>query len=215
MATTGNGSGGHVRAARRLRSSTVREDGRTANDAYLCDLVRAIGEERDHQAFTELFHRLAPQVRRLLLHYGLSWPLAEELTQETMLSVWRHAATFDRRRASVVTWILTIARNKQIDHLRAAGRRQEVAWEPLEPVTSAAEPDGEQALHVKQSGALVNRAIKTLPRAQALVLRQSFGDDKSHQEIAAALGLPLGTVKSRIRLALKQLRTRLPIAELC
>jgi RNA polymerase sigma-70 factor, ECF subfamily len=127
-----------------------RGEPRTSRDVHLCDLVRVIGDDRDDPAFIELFHDLAPRVRRMLLRHGTSWALAEELTQETMLSVWRHAKTFDRRRASVATWALTIARNERIDHIRSMSRRPEAASEPLEPTAPAAEPDGEHVLHFKQ-----------------------------------------------------------------
>ena len=92
-----------------------------------------VGEARDHAAFAELFQHLAPRVNRLLLHRGMNWALAEELTQETMLSVWRHAAAFDRTKATASTWVLTIARHKQIDQIRALSRLKEAAWEPPEP----------------------------------------------------------------------------------
>ena len=168
----------------------------------------------DHAAFTELFLHLAPRIKRTLVHRGLSWPVAEELTQETMLSVWRHAAAFDRRRASVSTWVFTIARNKQLHFLRGVRRHSEAAWEPPESEWSAAPPDGEQVLHWKQSAEILHRAIRTLPRAQEQVVQKAFGEAKSHRAIAAEQALPLGTVKSRIRLALAHLRTSLPLAEL-
>jgi RNA polymerase sigma-70 factor (ECF subfamily) len=185
-----------------------------SRDDHLCDLMETIGADRDHTAFTELFHDLAPRVRRLLVHRGVSWPVAEELTQETMLAVWRHAAMFDRRRASVPTWVFTIARNKQLDLPRAVSRRNEVAGDPSKPQLSAAPPDGEQILHSKQSGEILHRAISALPSEQEQALRQAFCEAKSHREIAAEQGLPLGTVKSRIRLGLAHLRTSLPAAEL-
>ena len=175
----------------------------------LCDLMETIGADRDHAAFTELFQDLAPRVRRLLVHRGVSWPVAEELTQETMLAVWRHAAMFDRRRASVPTWVLTIARNKQLDLPRAA----QAAW-ALQLQLPAAAPDGEEILRSKQSGEILHHAIGALPREQGQALRQAFCEAKSHRDIAAEQGLPLGTVKSRIRLALARLRTSLPMGEL-
>jgi RNA polymerase sigma-70 factor (ECF subfamily) len=186
---------------------------RTSRDDHLCDLMEAIGDQRCQAAFNELFLELAPRVRRMLLQRGLSWALTEELTQETMLAVWRHAPTFDRRRASVATWVLTIARNRQLDLHRSVTRPNQAAWEGPGPPPPAP-PDGEQILHAKQSGEILHHAISTLPREQELVLRQAFGAAKSHSEIAAEQALPLGTVKSRIRLALAHLRTSLPMAEL-
>ena len=191
-----------------------RGDQTTSRNDHLCDLMAAIGSDRDDAAFTELFHDLAPRVRRLLVCRGASLALAEELTQETMLSVWRHAASFDRRRASVATWVFTIARNKQLDLPRGGSRLNEAVQEPPEPAWSATPPDAEEILHSKQSGELLHNALMGLPREQEAVLRQAFCEAKSHREIAAEQALPLGTVKSRIRLALAHLRTSLPMAEL-
>ena len=191
-----------------------RGDGRSSLETRLSDLVEAIGGRRDQAAFTELFDQLAPRVKRLLVRRGASFTIAEDLTQETMLSVWRHAATFDRRRASVSTWVLTIARNKQIDLVRGQRRLHDAGREPLEPESSATEPDCEQILLARQSAEIVHHAIRSLPRAQELLVRQAFCEAKSHREIAAEQALPLGTVKSRIRLALAQLRTSLSEAEL-
>ena len=131
-----------------------------------------------------------------------------------MLSVWRHAESFDRTKATFSTWVLTIARHKQIYQMRAVRRLSEAVWQPPEPELSAAPPDGEQVLHSKQSAAILHRAIRRLPRGQGQVLQQAFGAAKSHRKIAAEQALPIGTVKSRIRLALAHLRTSLPMAEL-
>jgi RNA polymerase sigma-70 factor (ECF subfamily) len=189
-------------------------DGPSSIEARLSDLVEAIGGCRDQAAFTELFGQLAPRVKRLLVRRGASFAMADDLTQETMLSVWRHAATFDRRRASVSTWVLTIARNKQIDLVRGQRRLNDAGWELLEPESPASEPDCERILLARQSTEILHHAIGRLPRTQELVVRQAFWEARSHREIAAEQALPLGTVKSRIRLALAQLRTSLSEAEL-
>ncbi len=189
-------------------------DARTAIETRLSDLVEAVGGHRDHAAFSELFDHLVPRVRYLLVRRGVNFAMAEELAQETMLSVWRHAATFDRERASVSTWVLTIARNKQIDLARGLRRLNDAGWQLPEPESSAAEPDLEQILLSRQSAEILHHAIKSLPQEQELLLRQAFCEAKTHREIAAERALPLGTVKSRIRLALAQLRTSLSEAEL-
>jgi RNA polymerase sigma-70 factor (ECF subfamily) len=189
-------------------------DGPSSIEARLSDLVETIGGRRDQAAFTELFDQLAPRVKHLLVRRGASFAMADDLTQETMLSVWRHAATFDRRRASVSTWVLTIARNKQIDLVRGQRRLNDAGWELLEPESPASEPDCERILLARQSTEILHHAIGRLPRTQELVVRQAFCEARSHREIAAEQALPLGTVKSRIRLALAQLRTSLSEAEL-
>lgn len=196
------------------RSRCCHDNGRAASEERLCDLLEAISGDRDNAAFTELFHHLAPRVRGVLMRRGASWTVADELTQETMLSVWRYAATFDRRRASVLTWVLTIARNKQIDLVRRASPLNGAAMAWPERERSAAQADLEQTLHSKQSGQILQHAIKALPREQELVVREAFCKAKSHREIAAEHALPLGTVKSRIRLALAHLRASLPVSDL-
>lgn len=198
----------------RARPRRARGDGRAVAETRPCDLLEAVGSDRNHAAFTELFHLLAPRVKRVLVRRGASSALAEELTQETMMAVWRHAATFDRRRASALTWVLTIARNKQLDLVRRVTRfnGKELAQAKREP--SAAQPDLEQILHAKQSSRILQDAITVLPREQGLLVREAFGKAKTHREIAAEQALPLGTVKSRLRLALAHLRANLPACDL-
>jgi RNA polymerase sigma-70 factor, ECF subfamily len=187
----------------------------TTNHDHLSTLLEAVGKDRDRAAFAELFRRLAPAIMRLLAGRGVSATVAEELLQETMLLVWRHAATFDRSRASASTWVSAIARNRHLDIVRAAKRStHQAAYEPWVEVVTGSEPQVDEILGARQSGQLLREAIKTLPREQEEVLRQAFYEERSHREIAAAQRLPLGTVKSRIRLALAHLRTSVPIAEL-
>lgn len=192
----------------------ARGDGRAVAESRLCDLLEAIGTERSHVAFSDLFHRLAPRVKRALVRRGASLALAEELTQETMLAVWRHAATFDRRRASALTWVLTIARNKQLDLIRRVTRWQGTDLAQAAVARPAVQPELEQILHAKQSGQILQDAITALPREQGLLVREAFAKAKTHREIAAEQGLPLGTVKSRLRLALAHLRANLPASDL-
>ena len=177
------------------------------------DLV-ARARRGDDRAFEQIFEQHHRFVYRFLHSMLGDAGRAEELTQETMLSVWRHAKAFDRRQASVWTWVVTIARNKQIDHGRGVRRLSAAAWELREPDLPAAPPDGEQILRSKQSGEILYRAIGALAPEQQELLRVAFCEAKSHRDIAAEQGLPLGTVKSRIRLALARLRTSLPMGEL-
>lgn len=187
----------------------------TTNRDHLSSLLEAVGKNRDRAAFAELFRRLAPAIMRLLAGRGVSATVAEELLQETMLLVWRHAATFDRSRASASTWVSAIARNRHLDSVRAAKRStHQVGYEPWVEVVPGSDPQVDEILGARQSGQLLREAIKSLPREQEDVLRQAFYEERSHREIAAAQRLPLGTVKSRIRLALAHLRTSVPIAEL-
>ena len=203
-------------AGRSAFKRPVPSDGRagTVHNHHLSDLLDAVGKARDRAAFAQLFRRLAPVVMRLLIARGVSPTVAEELLQETMLVVWRHAATFDRRRASASTWVSAIARNKHLDLVRAAKRAAVAGYEPWIQCLPDSEPSVDDILGARQRGRRLREAVKALPREQEEVLRKAFYEERSHREIAAEQQLPLGTVKSRIRLALAHLRTSAPIAAL-
>lgn len=189
-------------------------DAGATHNQDLSDLLEAVGNDRDCAAFAELFRRLGPMLMRLLMGRGLSPTAAEELLQETMLLVWRHAATFDHTRASVSTWVSAIARNKHLDLVRAAKRSAEAGSELWHQDVPDRAPHVDEILVGQQSARLLRDAIKILPREQEEVLRKAFFEERSHREIAMEQRLPLGTVKSRIRLALAHLRTSIPMAEL-
>jgi len=173
------------------------------------DLLDAIAVRRDRVAFAELFRHFAPRLKSFGLRGGANAEAAEEMAQEAMIAVWRKAGTFDRRRASPTTWIYTIARNKRIDLLRR-NSRPPIDAEDFALATQAPPPDEpDMALDAFQSHARVRLLLKDLPGDQRLVLEKAFFEDKTHSDIAAELDLPLGTVKSRIRLALGRLRVSL------
>ncbi len=170
----------------------------------LAALMEAVALRHDRAAFATLFDRLAPRVKSYLMRLGLDAAVAEELTQEVMLIVWRRAASFDRRLAGVGTWVFTIARNKRIDALRRGAHPEIERDDPaLVPAPEAA-PD--ERTDAGQWERRLAAAIAELPQEQASLLRQSFFDDRSHSEIARSSSLPLGTVKSRLRLAMARLR---------
>lgn len=173
----------------------------------LADMLEAVARKSDRAAFADLFAFFAPRVKMYLLRLGAGEAMAEELAQDVMLTVWRKAETFDRSRASVSTWIFTIARNRRIDVLRREKRSELLTVEPvLEPAPIEA-PD--VAVNARQMEDLVRGAIEDLPEAQAAVLRYAFFEGKSHSEIAEETGLAIGTVKSRLRLAYDRLRQAL------
>lgn len=174
--------------------------------ANLSLLVAAIATHADRQAFADLFTHFAPRVKSYLLRLGAPPEAAEELAQETLLAVWRKASAFDPGRAAVSTWVFTIARNLRIDALRRARRPADLQDPALSPPAAAA-PNA--AIMALQDEARVGHAIATLSTEQAQVIRMAFFSDKPHSEIAGELGLPLGTVKSRLRLAMGRLRTLL------
>lgn len=170
-------------------------------------LIADIAARQDRSAFAALFGHFAPRVKSLLMRGGATAELAEDLAQETMISVWRKAAYFDPARASASTWIFTIARNLRIDVARRQRRAE------IHAVLEAVEPEAPERPDDIVSGSQrqerVREALKTLPPDQLEVVRLAFMEGLSQSEIAAELGLPLGTVKSRTRLAMARLRQRL------
>lgn len=167
--------------------------------------VVSIAEYRDRASFIALFTHFAPKVKGYLMRHGVSEPMAEELTQETFLSVWRKADQFDPMRASAVAWIYTIARNLWVDVVRHERHPDDnrIAEPPVAQLTP------EEHLKTLEGEKRLRDAMGALPQEQAEVLRLSFFEEKTHAEIADHLGLPLGTVKSRIRLAAAHLRSTL------
>jgi RNA polymerase sigma-70 factor, ECF subfamily len=166
-------------------------------------LILAIAVRADRAAFTSLFLHFAPRVKAYLVRRGLDGPVAEELAQEAMLTVWRRAAQFDPARAGAAAWIFAIARNLRID----AARRTRFDLLVPDPADAPADtPAADAVLMAETRGARIGTAIATLPAEQAEVVRLAFFDDRPHADIERVLGIPLGTVKSRIRLAMSRLR---------
>ena len=171
------------------------------------DALVQIGKERDKGAFAQLFEYFAPRIKSFLLRLGTDMSLAEEITQEAMIMVWRRAETYDPRQAGASTWIFTIARNKRIDRLRRENRPLPDLDDPAF-VPDAAET-GEKRVLRRQGEEKIRLALKNLPQEQAKMIFSAYYEEKSHRDIATESGVPLGTVKSRIRLALNRLRAHL------
>jgi RNA polymerase sigma-70 factor (ECF subfamily) len=169
--------------------------------------VLSLVAERDREAFAALFAHFAPRLKSYMLRLGSSAPQAEELAQEAMVTVWRKADRYDPARAAASTWIFTIARNLRIDAYRRSNHPE------LDPEDPALVPDPPPAADTevarKQDARRIRAALDELPEEQREVVRMSFFDDKSHTEISEILDIPLGTVKSRIRLAFARIRTSL------
>ena len=165
-------------------------------------LVRRIDADRDRAAFAALFRHFAPKVKAFLMKGGTDQALAEECTQEVMATLWQKAHLFDPARASVATWIYTIARNKRIDAIRRQRRPEpeDLPWGPEE------EPDQADVVILQQESDRLAKAIAELPEKQRQLIERAYFGELSHSEIAEETGLPLGTIKSRIRLALDRLR---------
>lgn len=166
------------------------------------EVVRRIRDEQDETAFIEVFNHFAPRVKAFLMRSGADNAMAEECVQEVMATVWNKAALFDPARASVATWIFTIARNKKIDVLRRQRRPEpeDLPWGP------EAEPDQADVVGLQQETDKLGEAVAALPEKQRELIEKAYFGDLSHAEIAEQTGLPLGTIKSRIRLALERLR---------
>jgi RNA polymerase sigma-70 factor (ECF subfamily) len=193
-----------LRLGRRLRREhlSVVTGGKDLNEPDWSGCIVAVARARDKAQFALLFDHFAPRLKGFFLRLGVPAAIAEDLAQDTMLTVWRKAAMFDPARASAATWIFTIARNLRIDM-----KRRERDPQSLEEFYNAAPQAMPSDTVLSAERELrIRAALERLPPDQADVVRLSFFEDRPHVEIAAALNIPLGTVKSRIRLAVARLR---------
>ena len=174
------------------------------NDVDLGNFLKDIGENQDKLAFSNIFKYFAPRLKSYFVKIGCTETQAEEIIQEVMIAVWTKSNTYDREKSSVSTWIYTIAKNKRIDKIRKEKKHNTVeSDESLEiPVPSKQE---QQILSTEVSEK-IRHSLKFLPNEQAELLKLSYFYEKTHSDIAKDLCLPLGTVKSRIRLALSKMR---------
>ena len=171
------------------------------------ELVAAVAQSRDRAAFTRLFDHFAPRLVTYLLRQGAEPALAEEIAQEAMVALWRKAALFDPRKSSVATWLYRVARNRRIDHLR---RNRFAFLDTEDPALDLAdESDLDRLVDVHRREAAVRTALDHLPAEQLALVRLAFFQGLSHSQFAERTGLPLGTVKSRLRLAFGRLRRAL------
>lgn len=171
------------------------------------DLLVSVGATQNRDSFIRLFEYFAPRVKSFLMQGGFNPETADELAQETMLTVWDKASSFDPAQAKASTWIFTIARNKKIDYIRKYKRTPLKAEDLAFAHSETDAPDDNLA--TLQDNKALNEALEKLPEEQADLLRKSFFEDKTHNDIAEESDIPLGTVKSRIRLALERLRYHL------
>jgi len=172
-------------------------------------LLGQVATMRDRAAFAALFAHFAPRVKAYLLRLGAPPALAEDLAQEALLSLWRKAHLFDPAKASAATWLFTIARNLRIDAIRREKRPEHEA----EDFLPDSQPGADDALALAGEEVRLRAALKGLPPDQIQVIELSFFADKPRSQIAGELGIPLGTVKSRLRLAMARLKRALGEAE--
>jgi RNA polymerase sigma-70 factor (ECF subfamily) len=167
-------------------------------------LLTRVAQNRDRSAFADLFDEFAPRLKSFMMRKGASPEAAEDLVQETMISVWTKAGLYEAGKGSVTTWIFTIARNLRIDRMR---RESTVHLTELGDYDETADEPGSDELLVRaQEQSLMVNALKVIPEEQKTILMLSYVDDLPQSEIAERLDIPLGTVKSRMRLAYKRLR---------
>jgi RNA polymerase sigma factor (sigma-70 family) len=184
----------------------------TARKSELDDLLIAVGAKRDGTAFAILFDHLQPRVRAQLMRLGLAPAAAEDLTQDVMETIWRKAHLYDPRQSAAVTWVFQLARNRRID-LRRRSRECSFALESFVAIPDPA-AGSDDCLDAAQLQQCVRIALRALPREQFTLVQLAFFDGLSHSTIAQRLNLPLGTVKSRLRLACTRLQRLLTDAGL-
>ncbi|MFH1806146.1 MAG: sigma-70 family RNA polymerase sigma factor [Pseudomonadota bacterium] len=176
-----------------------------ADDArQYAEWIVAVAAVRDREAFSRLFAHFGPRVKAYMFRFGGTAENAEELAQEAMMQVWRKAHLFDPQKAAASTWIFTIARNLRIDRFR---QRKHIEVDDADPTLIVDEsPLADDIVNRDEHAVLIHAALQDLPPDQKLVVELSFFEECSHSEIAERLDIPLGTVKSRLRLALTKLR---------
>ena len=181
--------------------------------------LKKVGENQDRKAFQDLFNHFAPLIKAFALKQAggdRNGSFADELVQETMMKIWRKSASYDPEKASPSTWIFTIARNARIDLIRKMARHE------MNTVSGSGQDedsldvddiwvdDNQQDVFMKiqqeRNAKNLHESLLNLPKEQALILQKVYLEDMSHTEVAHAMDLPLGTVKSRVRLALNKLR---------
>ena len=171
------------------------------------DQLVTVAEKRDRTAFANLYAHFAPRIKAYMIKRGCDVATAEELAQMCLVTVWEKAALYRPDKASASTWIFTIARNLHIDAIRKARRPEP---DPNDPYfVPAGEKAADDSIADSQDATRLRAAIASLPSDQQDVLRLSFYEEMSHGEISKALSLPLGTVKSRLRLAFRRIRNDL------
>lgn len=184
-------------------SITAMSDVAQVLSTFADDLV-AVGRRHDREAFCRVFEYFGPRIKTYLRKLGLDDDGAEDLTQDVMVTIWRRAGQYDPEKAAASTWVYAIARNKRIDLFRrtrtADADLTDPSLEPPSPTT------GFEAVATEQMETKVREAIEQLPESQSELLRVFYFEDKTHVTIAEETGLPLGTVKSRLRLAMNKLR---------
>ena len=192
------------RAAWRATARRVFRERSVLQNDELAELIERVATSRDREAFIRLFDHYAPRINAYLMRLGAGNGVAEELTQEVMVTLWRKAELFDRSKSSVGTWLFRIARNRRIDAVR---RDRLGDIDQNDPAFLPSAPDdADEVVDTQRREERVRAAVAALPPEQQDLVDMAFFKGLSHSQIAEETGLPLGTVKSRIRLAFTRLR---------
>lgn len=203
---SGSSVGGRLQCAA-SRSNPMKKPTRTEDEFNASELICAVARQ-DKEAFGRLFEHFAPRIKAMLMRKGLADHRAEDLAQETMLMVWRKASKFKPEGSHAAAWIFTIARNRQIDRARQEKHDVQGAEALIEDAADE-RPLADAVLAASQDRERLRDALDGLSREQQTVVRLSFFEDRPHSEIAEVLSIPIGTVKSRLRLAMGRLRNLL------
>jgi RNA polymerase sigma-70 factor (ECF subfamily) len=170
----------------------------------LDDLLTAVGSDRDDAAFTALFDHFRPRVHAQLVRLGLASFAAADVTQDVMETIWCKAHLFDRRKSAAATWVFRIAQNRRTDVRRRS--REHIYVETDLSLIPDSTADNETSIDAARIEQHVQAALEALPQDQSKMVQLAFFEGLSHSSIAARTKVPLGTVKSRLRLAFSRLR---------
>ena len=178
--------------------------GTNLEESKLAGFLSDIAVSQDREAFSSIFKYFAPRLKSYFMKVGATENHAEEVIQEVMIAIWTKSGSYDKTKSSVSTWIYTIARNKRIDKIRKEKRHMLV--ESDEGLEIPTESTQEQNIFFCEISSKLNSYLNDLPKEQAMLLKLSYFYEKTHADISKELNIPLGTVKSRIRLALSKIR---------
>ena len=186
-------------------------DKTSADNERLAQMLIRVAEHRDKTAFGALFEHFGPRIKGFMMRKGADGELAEDLAQDTMITVWRKAHMYSVDKGSVSTWIFTIARNRRIDWARKLKGMQFSDIADLEQASD--DPHADEIVLGQQEAETVKAAVDRLPEDQKQVISMAFMEDLTQQEISHRLDVPLGTVKSRMRLAYQKLSKSLEVLQ--
>jgi len=192
------------------RNNVVEISSKQKQNSEWQEMLARVGKTQDREAFHALFEHYAPLIKSFALSNTYSnnpAQFADELVQEVMIKIWNKASSYDTSVAGANTWIFTIARNCRIDMIRKHSRQNY----PLESdeLLEIEDEDGIAPFQAVQQRSLekeIRDCFDKLPHEQSQILAKVYLEGKTHNEVAAELDLPLGTVKSRVRLALNKLK---------